>query len=63
MRSLFLKILAWFWLASALVLLAQFFVNEVTHREEHRPPLPSCRAGGGLLIEISLPVLAEMPAL
>ena len=38
MRSLFLKILAWFWLASALVLLAQFFVNEVTHREERRPP-------------------------
>jgi len=38
MRSLFLKILAWFWLASALVLLAQFFVNEVSHREEHRPP-------------------------
>jgi len=38
MRSLFLKILAWFWLASALVLLAQFFVNEVSRREERRPP-------------------------
>lgn len=38
MRSLFLKILAWFWLASALVLLAQFLTTEATRRQEPRPP-------------------------
>src|ERR1044071_9914879 len=40
MRTLFVKILVWFWLAYALVLLAHFLSTEAAMREEPRPHFP-----------------------
>jgi signal transduction histidine kinase len=40
MRSLFVKILAWFWLATALVIMVVFLTNRLTSRDEPRPHMP-----------------------
>ena len=40
MRTLFVKILAWFWLATALVIMVVFLTNRLTSRDEPRPHLP-----------------------
>ncbi|HJQ22919.1 MAG TPA: ATP-binding protein [Blastocatellia bacterium] len=41
MRSLFVKILAWFWLATALVIMVVFLTNRLTSsRDEARPHMP-----------------------
>lgn len=40
MRSLFVKILAWFWIATALVIMVVFLTNSLTSRDEPRPHMP-----------------------
>ena len=40
MRTLFVKILAWFWLATALVIMVVFLTNRLTAHDEPRPHMP-----------------------
>src|SRR5205085_3297596 len=40
MRTLFVKILAWFWLATALVIMVVFLTNRLTSRDDRRPHMP-----------------------